>query len=131
VELQESIADFEDNGIGLVAISVDAPATAARMRDAHDLTFPLLSDQDAAVIEAYDVKHPLLRLSVPAVFVLDSQGVIRWEQIGAHKADRALTEEVLTATLAIAMGGEAEPTPRAVSAAGKSTSTWARLKARE
>ncbi|MAF11343.1 hypothetical protein CMK11_12910 [Candidatus Poribacteria bacterium] len=129
--MQESIADFEDSGIGLVAISVDPPATAARMRDVHNLTFPLLSDEDAAVIAAYDVKHPLLRLSLPAVFVLDSQGVIGWEQVGAHKQDRALTDEVLAAALAIATGGESEPTPRAVSARGKSTSTWARLKARD
>ncbi|MBT3268528.1 peroxiredoxin family protein [Candidatus Poribacteria bacterium] len=131
MELQESIADFDANGIGLLAISVDPPATAARMRDAHGLTYPLLSDPDAATIVAYDVKHPLLRLALPAVFVLDSQGVIRWEQIGAHKADRALTADVIAATLAIAESGEVEPTPRAVSATGKSATTWARLKGRD
>lgn len=101
------------------------------MRDANDLTFPLLSDVDAAVIQAYDVKHPFLKLAKPAVFVLDSGGVIQWEQIGVGIADRAPTAEVLAAALLADGGGDAEPTPRAVSATGKASTTWARLKARD
>ena len=131
MELQESVADFEANGVGLLAISVDPPATAAKMRDARDLTFPLLSDEDAATIKAYDVQHPLLNLALPAVFVLDSEGIVRWVQVGANKQDRAPTEEVLAAALVIANAGDADPEPRAVSPGGKAATTWAAVKARD
>jgi peroxiredoxin len=131
VELQESLADFEANGIGLVAISVDPPATGARMRDARDLDFPLLSDQDAVTIDAYDVRHPLLKLALPAVFILDSDAIIQWSQVGANKQDRAPTDEVLAAALEIAGGVEDGPTPRAVSPGGKAATTWAAVKARD
>ena len=131
MELEESIAEFEDNGIGLLAISVDAPATAAKMVDRHDLTYPLLSDVDLAAITAYDVKHPLLNLAKPAVFVLDSDGVIRWEQTGVGIADRAPTDDVLAAALVVDdVDVDPEPTPRGVSARGKAATTWARTKAR-
>lgn len=128
--MQDTIAAFEDAGISILAISVDRPETAAKMRDAHKLTFPLLSDVDAAVIMEYDVQHPLLILAKPAVFVLDSEDVIRWVQVGVDKADRAPTDEVLAAALAAAIA-DVEPTPRAVSAANKTATTWARIKARD
>ena len=127
--MQDSFADFQANDIGLLAISVDPPGVAAWMRDARDLTFPLLSDQDAATIKAYDVQHPLLNLALPAVFVLDSEGVIRWVQVGAHKQDRAPTDQVLAAALAVAGGGEEVGAPRAVWPAGKAATTWANVKA--
>ncbi len=127
--MQESIADFEANDIGLLAISVDAPVMAARMRDARDLTYALLSDEDAATIKAYDVHHPLLNLALPAVFVLDSQGIVRWVQVGAGKEDRAPADAVLAAALAVAAGGIGT-TPRAGRPAGTSAIPRAAVTAR-
>ena len=52
--------DFRDNrdvlgtkGIAVLGISPDPPAKLARFRDRDGLTFPLLSDPDHAVLEAY------------------------------------------------------------------------------
>lgn len=52
--------DFRDGheaflaaGYRIIGISPDAPATLARFRDEHALPFPLLSDPDHAVAEAY------------------------------------------------------------------------------
>jgi peroxiredoxin Q/BCP len=52
--------DFRDNlralsraGIDVVGISPDKPAKLAKFRADHKLTFPLLSDPDKKVLEAY------------------------------------------------------------------------------
>jgi len=52
--------DFRDNlqalhaaGIEVVGLSPDSPAKLAKFRDQEALTFPLLSDPDHAVLEAY------------------------------------------------------------------------------
>jgi len=52
--------DFRDNlnrlvgaGLTVLGISRDAPAKLAKFRDKEGLTFPLLSDPDHAVLEAY------------------------------------------------------------------------------
>jgi peroxiredoxin Q/BCP len=52
--------DFRDNlklldgsGYAVVGISPDKPAKLAKFRETHDLTFPLLSDPEKAVLEAY------------------------------------------------------------------------------
>jgi thioredoxin-dependent peroxiredoxin len=50
--------DFRDNlaglgGIAVVGISPDQPSKLAKFRDKEGLTFPLLSDPDHAVLEAY------------------------------------------------------------------------------
>ncbi|CAO5163857.1 putative peroxiredoxin Rv2521 [Frankia sp. AiPs1] len=52
--------DFRDNlallggaDIDVVGISPDKPAKLAKFRDAQSLTFPLLSDPDRAVLQAY------------------------------------------------------------------------------
>jgi peroxiredoxin Q/BCP len=52
--------DFRDNlklldsaDYAVVGISPDKPAKLAKFRETHDLTFPLLSDPDKSVLEAY------------------------------------------------------------------------------
>jgi thioredoxin-dependent peroxiredoxin len=50
--------DFRDNlagqlGFAVIGISPDQPAKLAKFRDKEGLTFPLLSDPDHAVLEAY------------------------------------------------------------------------------
>src|SRR5436309_7840158 len=52
--------DFRDNlraleaaDIDVIGISPDKPEKLAKFRDVHKLTFPLLSDPDRTVLEAY------------------------------------------------------------------------------
>jgi peroxiredoxin Q/BCP len=52
--------DFRDNlslldgaDYAVVGISPDKPAKLAKFREKHDLTFPLLSDPDRKILEAY------------------------------------------------------------------------------
>ncbi|GAA1531092.1 thioredoxin-dependent thiol peroxidase [Actinomadura kijaniata] len=53
VDFQSSLPDLEPHGVTVVGISPDKPGKLARFRDKEGLTFPLLSDPDAKVLQAY------------------------------------------------------------------------------
>ena len=52
-DFRDNLADLNSAGITVLGISPDQPAKLARFRDKEGLTFPLLSDPDHAVLEAY------------------------------------------------------------------------------
>ena len=52
-DFRDSLAQLNGKGIAVVGISPDRTAKLAKFRDQEALTFPLLSDPDHAVLEAY------------------------------------------------------------------------------
>ncbi len=52
-DFRDSLAGLNQAGVTVLGISPDAPAKLARFRDKEGLTFPLLSDSDRKVLEAY------------------------------------------------------------------------------
>ena len=50
---RDGMAEFEARGISVVGISKDALSSHAKFAEKHALSFPILSDPDHAVIEAY------------------------------------------------------------------------------
>ena len=52
-DFRDSLASFTSEGYAVLGISPDKPAKLVKFRDAEGLTFPLLSDPDRSVLEAY------------------------------------------------------------------------------
>jgi len=52
-DFRDSLSSLQGSGFAVVGVSPDKPAKLAKFRDAESLTFPLLSDPDHAVLEAY------------------------------------------------------------------------------
>jgi peroxiredoxin Q/BCP len=52
-DFRDNLRDFDSAGFAVIGISPDPPAKLARFRDAEKLTFPLLSDPDRTVLQAY------------------------------------------------------------------------------
>jgi thioredoxin-dependent peroxiredoxin len=52
-DFRDNLAGLNHAGLAVVGISPDQPATLAKFRDKEGLTFPLLSDPDHAVLDAY------------------------------------------------------------------------------
>jgi peroxiredoxin Q/BCP len=100
--------DFRDNrdslssqGIAVLGISPDPPAKLARFRDRDALTFPLLSDPDHSVEEAYGAygeKKLYGKTTVGVIrstFVIDADGAIEKAMYGVKATGhvgRLLTE---------------------------------------
>ena len=64
MELQGRLADLTRQGLGVAAISYDPPETLAAFAQAHQITFPLLSDADSATIRRYGILNPLPELAL-------------------------------------------------------------------
>jgi thioredoxin-dependent peroxiredoxin len=52
-DFRDSLGELNDAGLEVLGVSPDKPAKLARFRDAEQLTFPLLSDPDRAVLTAW------------------------------------------------------------------------------
>jgi peroxiredoxin Q/BCP len=52
-DFRDSLAGLAGSGVAVLGISPDAPSKLARFRDKEGINFPLLSDPDRAVLEAY------------------------------------------------------------------------------
>ena len=81
-DFEGSLGEFEGAGLAVVGISPDAPAALARFRDAEHLTFPLLSDPERVVLEAYgaygekSMYGKVVTGVIRSTFVVDEQGTI-------------------------------------------------------
>jgi peroxiredoxin len=86
--INNDLARYSTNGAQVVGIATDAPAVLAEFRRVNDLAFPLLSDHDAEVSQAYGARfsreeHRLgySRVSKRASFVVDSDGSILYAEV--------------------------------------------------
>jgi peroxiredoxin Q/BCP len=53
--VRDALPDLEKKGVSAVGISPDPPKTQKKFDDKFSLGFPLLSDEDHAIAEAYGV----------------------------------------------------------------------------
>ena len=65
------------------------------MADQLKIPFPILSDPEHKVIDAYDLFNPQGKISKPAVFILDKKGIVRWSFFDEDYKVRPLNEVLL------------------------------------
>nr|WP_244984638.1 thioredoxin-dependent thiol peroxidase [Actinomadura citrea] len=82
VDFEGSLPELEAAGVTVVGVSPDKPAKLAKFRDKEGLTFPLLSDPDTKVLQAYGAygEKKLYGKAVVGVirstFLIDADGKI-------------------------------------------------------
>lgn len=85
-ETRDDMAIYNEMDTEVLGISVDSLHTLKRYRDEYKLNFKLLSDFNKEVSRAYDVlyeeySYGMRGVSKRAVFLLDGEGIIRYEEI--------------------------------------------------
>ncbi len=75
-DFRDSRADLADSGFTVLGISPDGPAKLAKFRDNEGLTFPLLSDPDREVLQAYGAFGEKMMYGKTTVGVIRSTFVI-------------------------------------------------------
>ena len=87
-DFRDNLADLNHAGLVVLGISPDQPSRLASFRDKEGLTFPLLSDPDHAVLEAYGAygqKKLYGKVTVGVIrstFVIDPDGKIEKAMYG-------------------------------------------------
>lgn len=118
--LQQHVAEFQAHGARLVAISPQLPDESLATAERHSLTFDVLSDVGSGVAKAYGLAFDLpddlaaiydgfgfelervngghaRTLPIPATYVLDNAGVIRWAHVNSDYTQRAEPTAVVKA----------------------------------
>lgn len=100
MQLQQSSADLRTRGIGLAAISYDAPATLKAFAEQRGITFPLLSDAGSATIRKYNLLNaeatgPEAGIPYPGTLVLDRRGVVISRSFEQSFQERASASSLL------------------------------------
>ena len=74
---RDSIKLIREQNAEVYGISTDNVESLQAFQQKYHLNFPLLSDPDAAVTEAYGVKMPIVKYAKRRTFIIDPQLVIR------------------------------------------------------
>ena len=87
-ELNRSRADFEQAGLGMIAISADPIDRSRRLSKFLGSAIPLLSDQSEnligplGLVQQHRDSEP--DNAIPALFLVDRAGIVRWEFTSAY-----------------------------------------------
>jgi peroxiredoxin len=126
--LTTAYPEYGKRGVTPVAVSVDKPDAELKMRATYAVPFPILSDENAVAIEAFHVvKHvgddELAKyksfgvdledysgkahheIAIPALFLIDRSGIVRWAHSDPEYKVRPSTAQILDAIDAAHLGG--------------------------
>ncbi|MBI2461174.1 MAG: peroxiredoxin family protein [Candidatus Rokubacteria bacterium] len=82
---------LEARGVQVVFILCQNAARVEAWLRAHPQPFPLLVDADRRAAKTYGVWHPLglaaLNIARPALFLIGTDGRIRWAHVSRHQRD--------------------------------------------
>lgn len=80
----------------MVAIAPDTLDGVEKFVRGNEYPFALLADVDHAVFDAYDVVSTMMSLGQrPALFVVDGEGVVRFDSIGTQQWQIPTNDNVL------------------------------------
>jgi thioredoxin-dependent peroxiredoxin len=94
--LRDDYAKFTELNAEVLAIAPETPASADKYLKANPMPYPLLVDEDHAVFDSYDVVSKLASLGQrPALFVVDAQGIVRFNEVGTQQWQIPPNDQVL------------------------------------
>jgi peroxiredoxin Q/BCP len=77
---------FEQGGAVVLAVSPQDVDSHERFADQEHFTFPLLADVDGSLARSYGVEGGSKVQVKRSIFVIDTEGVLRWRFVGAIRA---------------------------------------------
>jgi peroxiredoxin len=125
--LSVAYPEFQKRGVTPVTISVDKPEAEAKTKAVYAIPFPVLSDSDAVVLEAFHVVNnvddatfakmkgfgldlesysgkPHHKIAIPSLFLIDRTGTVRWAHSDPDFMVRPSIAQILAAIDAAHMG---------------------------
>lgn len=94
--MRQDYAEFTARGAQVLALGPDGPNAFKRYWEEHEMPYPGLADIRSRVADLFYQEVNLFKLGrMPALFVIDPQGVIRYLHYGDSMADIPPNSEVL------------------------------------
>jgi peroxiredoxin len=118
--LATAYPEYQKRGVTPVTVSVDTPDAEAKTKATYTIPFPVLSDSDAKMIEAFHVVNHVddatiakmkgfgldlesysgkahHEIAIPSLFLIDRTGVVRWAHSDPDYKVRPSTAQILVA----------------------------------
>ena len=118
--LATAFPEYQKRGVTPVTVSVDKPNAEAKTKATYAIPFPVLSDSDATMIEAFHVVNKVgdqtlakmkgfgvdleshsgkthHEIAIPSLFLIDRTGVVRWAHSDPNIKVRPSTAQILAA----------------------------------
>ena len=91
--VRDDLAQFQNDDVQILAISVDHPFALKAWSQAEGFDFPLLSDfwPHGEVARAYGVFSETMGAAVRGTFLVDRTGVLRWSMVNGPGQARPLS----------------------------------------
>jgi peroxiredoxin len=84
--LRDDHDDFLAAGASIVAVAPESEAAVQRYVNEHSVPYEILSDNEHQAFDAYDVASRALSLGQrPALFVIDRDGIVRFDSVGTQQ----------------------------------------------
>ena len=96
-QMRDDHLQFADRGVTVLPISVDHTYSLKEYKAKHGMKVDLLSDFKRDVSRLYGVLLQEKYYSTRAYFLIDRDGVIRWEHVEENPSNRREDSEILTA----------------------------------
>jgi peroxiredoxin len=94
--LRDDHNDFIAAGASVVAIAPESEDAVKRYVNQHPVPYLILSDNEHEAFDAYDVASRALSLGQrPALFVIDGDGIVRFESVGTQQWQIPTNRQVL------------------------------------
>jgi peroxiredoxin (alkyl hydroperoxide reductase subunit C) len=90
-QVRDELADYQNDKVQVVGVSVDTPFSLKSWAEQQGYTFPLLSDfwPHGEVAKAYGVFNEAAGMSNRGTFLIDSAGVVRFAEVNQPGEARA------------------------------------------
>ncbi|MGX7826957.1 peroxiredoxin [Actinokineospora sp. 24-640] len=84
-QVRDELAEYSDNNVQVLGVSVDTPFSLKAWADQQGYTFPLLSDfwPHGEVAKTYGVFHEDAGLALRGTFLIDTEGTVRYAEVNA------------------------------------------------
>jgi peroxiredoxin Q/BCP len=73
---RDRMGEFQTNNVAVVGVSYDSADSHKKFVSQYQLNFPLLADTNGAIVAAYDVKMPVMKMSKRVSFLIGLDGKI-------------------------------------------------------
>jgi peroxiredoxin Q/BCP len=94
--LRDDYERFTALGAEVVAVSAEGVAAGEKYVGSNPLPYPVAVDADHKIFDAYDVTSRMMSLGQrPGLFVVDAEGIIRFDSIGVQQWQIPPNEKVL------------------------------------
>jgi hypothetical protein len=115
VELQERLPEIQKQGLGVAAISYDAPGILKNFAGRRGITFPLLSDEGSKVIRAFGILNEevpagtmFAGVPYPGTYIVDPAGKVVAKYFEDDYTERFTASEILVRQYGAAAGASHE-----------------------